>query len=153
MSQKPGGRSVDLKTGDGQGRRLLRVPASWVGRGTLDIELSATELSDIQSNPAFRLPGTTRWSSAAEAVFTPQYFQLLPQLDLTFPIGIQWGLSGRSSIDPSEVARVGNLTVSASATYRSVWQLGVSFTHFVGPITQQSLADRDFITFSIGRTF
>ncbi len=132
--------------------RQLPTGRLWQG-GTVDAELSTTELLGVQSNGAARLAHTTRSSCAAEAVFTPQYFQVLPQLDLTVPVGVQWGLSGRSSVDPGQVARVGNVTLSVSATYRSVWQFGVSFTHFLGPVTQQALADRDFATLSLGRTF
>ncbi len=132
--------------------RQLPTGRLWQG-ARLDVELSTTGLLDVESGAAYCLPRTTRWSSAAEAVLTPQYFQVLPQLDLTVPVGIQWGLAGRSSVDAGQVARVGNVTLSLSATYRSVWEIGVSFTHFLGPVTQQALADRDFLTVSLGRTF
>ena len=124
----------------------------WQG-ATFDVEFSTTELLDVESNAGSRLAGTTRFASAVEAVFKPQYFQILPELDLTLPVGVEWGLSGRSSVDPGQVARVGNVTVSASATYASVWEFGVSYTHFLGPVTQQALRDRDFLTLSLGRTF
>ena len=132
--------------------RQLPTGRLWQG-GVLDVEVSTTELLDVEAESADRLPHTTRSSSAAEAVFTPQYFQVLPQMDLTVPVGVQWGLSGRSSVDPGQVARVGNMTLSVSATYRSVWQFGVSYTRFLGPVTQQPLADRDSLTLSLGRTF
>jgi hypothetical protein len=132
--------------------RQLPTGRLWQG-GTLDVELSSTQLVRIESNGADRLPHTTRWSSAVQAVFAPQYFHVLPQLDLIVPVGLQWGLSGRSSVDAGQIARVGNITVSLSATYRSVWQMGLSFTHFLGPAIEQPLADRDFLTLSLGRTF
>jgi hypothetical protein len=132
--------------------RQLPTGRLWQG-ASLDVELSTTDLLDVESGAAYRAAQTTRWSSAAEAVLTPQYFQVLPQLDLTVPVGIQWGLAGRSSVDAGQVARAGNLTAGLSATYRSVWNIGVSFTHFLGPVTQQALADRDFLTVSLGRTF
>ncbi len=132
--------------------RQLPTGRLWQG-ATLDAELSTTELLDVQSGGAARLAGRTRFSSAAEAVFVPHYYQVLPELDLSVPVGLAWGLSGRSSVDAGQVARVGNVTLSVAATYRAVWQFGVSFTHFLGPVTQQALADRAFVTVSLGRTF
>jgi hypothetical protein len=51
------------------------------------------------------------------------------------------------------VARVGNMTLRVSATYRSVWQFALSFTHFLGPTTEQPFSDRQFVTISLARTF
>lgn len=133
-------------------QHVLPTGRLWQG-AALTAELSTTELLDLESGGAHRLPGTTRFSSAAQAVFAPQYFEVLPQLELTLPVGVRWGLSGRSSVDPAQVARVGNITVGITAAYRAVWLAGVSFTHFLGPVTQQRLADRDFLTVSISRTF
>jgi len=124
----------------------------WQG-ASLAAELSTTELLDVQTGQAALLPHRTRFSSAAEVVFTPQYFQVLPQLDLTLPVGVGVGLSGRSSVDGAQEAGIGNITLSVSATYRSVWQVGISLTHFLGPAEQQPLADRQFVTVSLARTF
>ena len=132
--------------------RHLPTGRLWQG-ANLDAELSMTDLLDVQSGAAFRLPGSTRFASSAEAVFAPQYFQVLPHLDLSVPVGVQYGLSGRSSVDPGQIARVGTVTLSVLATYRTVWQLGASFTHFLGPLSQQPLADRDFVILSMARDF
>ena len=132
--------------------RQLRPSRLWNG-AVLDAEFAATDLLRVESQPRNRLPGTTRLATSLEVVFTPQYFEVLPNLDLTVPIGVQVGLTGRSSVDPGQVAGTGNLTLSVSATYRTVWNASISFTHFLGPANEQALADRDFIAFTLGRTF
>ena len=132
--------------------RQLRPSGLW-NSAVLDAEFAATDLLHVETHPLNRLAGTTRLATSLELVFTPQYFEVLPNLDLTVPIGVQVGLSGRSSVDPEQVAGTGNLTLSVSATYRTVWNAGISFTHFLGRSSNQALADRDFIAFTLGRTF
>lgn len=128
-------------------------PARWWGAATIDAEIVATDLLGIDDNPALRLPSTTHLASAAELVFTPAYFQVLRNLDVTVPVGVQVGLGGRSSVDPGQVAGTGSVTVSVTAVYRTVWEGGASFTHFIGPASEQALADRDFLVLSLSRTF
>lgn len=130
----------------------LRPGRLWNG-ATVDAEIVGTDLLGVQSGRSQRLPGTTHVATALEAVFTPQYFQLLPNVDVTVPLGVQIGLSGRSSLDSSLVAGTGNATISVTAVYRIVWQGGISFTHFIGSAAAQPLADRDFLIFTLSRTF
>jgi hypothetical protein len=132
--------------------RQLRPGRLWDG-AVLTAEFAATHLPRVETYPENRLDGTTQTATAFEVVFAPRYFQVLPGLDLSPRLGVQIGLSGRSAVDPGMVAGTGNLTLSVSGTYRSVWDGGISFTHFIGPPNIQALADRDFITFTLGRTF
>ena len=132
--------------------RQLRPGRLW-DTAVLDAEFAVTDLLRVETHPETRLAGTTRLATALEVVFTPRYYQVLPGLDLAVQLGVQLGLSGRSSVDPGMVAGTGNVTLSVSANYRTVWDAGVSFTHFIGPSRDQALADRDFITFTVSRTF
>ena len=129
----------------------LRPGPLWNG-ATIDAEIVATDLLAVETNPALRLAGTTRLSSAAEIVFTPQYFQVWRNVDMTVPVGMQIGMTGRSSVDSGQSAGAGALTLSVTAAYRTVWQAGVSFTHFIGSADEQALADRDFLVFTLSRT-
>ena len=132
--------------------RQLRPGRLW-NAAVLDAEFAVTDLLRVNSNPQSRLPGTTRLATAFEVVFTPSYYQVLPGLDMTAQLGAQLGLSGRSSVDPGMVAGTGNVTFSLSATYRTVWEAGISYTRFIGSPRVQALADRDFVTFTVSRTF
>jgi hypothetical protein len=132
--------------------RQFRPGRLW-DAAVLDAEFAATDLVRVETHPEKRLAGTTPLATALEVVFTPRYFQVLPGLDMAAQLGVELGLSGRSSVDPGMVAGTGNVTISVSATYRTVWEGGLSYTHFVGPAHDQPLADRDFITFTVSRTF
>ena len=71
----------------------------------------------------------------------------------TVPLGLGYGIAGRSSVDPSQNSRAGDLEIGLSATYRTVWTGQIGFTHFFGPPDRQPFADRDFISISMQRTF
>ena len=128
-------------------------PGSLWDSATLAMELAATSLTRVETHPERRQDGTTSLATALEVVFTPRYFQVRPGLDLAPQIGLQWGLSGRSSVDSGMVKDTGYVTIGLAATYRSVWEATVAFTHFIGPPRDQALADRDFLIFSVSRTF
>ena len=129
-------------------------PASsmWA-RADLAFELAANERLDITKNPAALDPSADRFAMAFHANFTPQYFEVLPGLDLGLPIGLGYGLVGNSSIDDTQNAHAGNFEIGLAGTYRAVWHADLTFTHFIGDPAHQRLADRDFIAFSVQRTF
>jgi hypothetical protein len=97
--------------------------------------------------------GRTHAAAAARVVVTPQYFQVLPGLDLAAPVGFGIGLVGFSPVDASQNAGAGFVSVGVNATFHVVWQGGVSFTHFVGGAGGQPLADRDFAIVAVTRSF
>ena len=137
--------------------RQLRPGSFWPGifwdAAVLQAEAAATDLLAVESGPANRLPGTTRFALALQAVFTPTYYHLARDLVLTVPIGFEIGLAGRSSVDPGRDAGTGTVSLGVAATYRTVWRADLSFTHYVGGPALQPLADRDFVAASLQRTF
>ena len=132
--------------------RQLRPGALW-DAAVLQAEVAATDLFKVESGSANRLPGTTPIAVAVQAVFTPTYYHVARNLVLTIPVGIELGLAGRSSVDPGRDAGTGNVTLGVAATYRTVWQMSLSFTHYIGGSALQPLADRDFVAASLQRTF
>lgn len=137
--------------------------ASFVGEFAYNRRLKITDNAD-QLDPL-----ATRDASAIQFVFTPEYFQVAPGLDLQVPIGLSYGLSGRSSVNgvlfPSENG--GNLSIGVKADYQRTWQAGINYTHYFGSggsviryntdVPELSYAnfhrDRNFISLSIQRTF
>jgi Protein of unknown function (DUF1302) len=112
----------------------------------------------------------TRDHLAARLVFQPEYFQVLPQLDLQVPIGLGLGLSGRSAVFQVVPEHGGDLSVGLNFEYQKLWKAGLQYTHYFGaggpapslPATgptgtyasyKQYYKDRDFISLSIQRTF
>ena len=64
--------------------------ASFIGEFAFNRRLSVTDNKD-QLDPL-----ATRDAGALQFVFTPEYFQVAPGLDLQLPIGVSYGLFGRS---------------------------------------------------------
>ena len=132
--------------------RLLPPGGLW-NTASLQVEAAATELLSVQTNPGDRLPGTTGFDLALQAVLTPTWYNVRRDLNLSIPAGFRIGVAGKSSVDAGQDAGTGNITLGVSATYRTVWQIGLSYTRYVGSPRLQPLADRDFATLSLGRTF
>ncbi|HEX6705823.1 MAG TPA: DUF1302 domain-containing protein [Albitalea sp.] len=118
----------------------------------------------------------TRDATAIRVIFEPQYFQVLSGIDISVPIGIGYGISGRSPImNPGfSVYHGGDFSIGLKADYLKVWKFGLSYTGFFGdaadggvvtppnlPPVQgqqafsyaQGLKDRSFISFTLQHTF
>jgi hypothetical protein len=136
-------------TVNGQVSVNAQLPPNELANGMiLQGELAGNELLS-PSVPA----GRSAFAVAARAVMTLQYFHVRPGLDVTVPLGFGLGLAGRSAVDATENAGTGFVSAGVGATYHVVWQASLSFTHFVGGPGLQPLADRDFATLSVTRSF
>lgn len=144
----------------------------WDG-GALVGEIGWNRVTAVTSNRAALDPNATRDAVALRFVFEPQYFQVLPGLDLSIPVGVGYNPYGRSRALTNfngGVERGGDLTVGVNANYLNAWRFGLSYTGFWGPrgswltpvngapvdakiSNKNSLADRNFIAFSAQRSF
>jgi hypothetical protein len=124
----------------------------WQG-ADLEAELAANERLSVTRDPGSLAKGLNAFAAELRVVFTPQYFQVLPHLDLTVPIGFSLDVAGRSSVDEQQVPGAGDIDAGLLVTYFSVWQAGLSFTHFLGNPGHQKLGDRDFVAMTLSRTF
>lgn len=161
----PKGRTMHLNLSaiSVMGASALWDGASFIGEFAYNRRLKITDNAD-QLDPL-----ATRDASAIQFVFTPEYFQVTPGLDLQVPIGLSYGLGGRSSVNgalfPAEHG--GNLSLGIKADYQRTWQASLNFTHYfgrAGSVIKYDTAvpelsynnfhgDRDFISLSIQRTF
>ena len=85
---------------------------------------------------------------------------MLPNTNLSIPLGIQWFPTGRSQFDPNMNAGTGTLNIGLQLVYDAVWQAGVNYQDYLGSTSlrsngssKQPLADRGNISFYIERTF
>ena len=128
-------------------------PNSFWESADLSAELAVNDRLGVTGGATALDPGRDVFAAALRAVFEPHYYQVLPALDLSLPVGLGYDLIGRSSVDSSMNNGAGDLELGVSATWRTVWQGSVNFTHYFGPVDRQPFADRDFISISIERTF
>ena len=111
--------------------------------------------------------GRTRDASALQFIFTPSYRQIAPGLDLNVPIGLRYVIDGRSSITGQSWGPqgTGSASIGLEGTYEGVWQFTMTYNKFIGEATPfvnytnlqynagNDLADRDYLSFSLRRTF
>jgi hypothetical protein len=112
-------------------------------------------------------PKSTRDAYAMRVLFEPTYRQVLPGLDLGVPVGFGYSPRGSRSRAlglalPPENG--GDFTLGLNASYRDVWRFSLAYTTFFGAEAlaldagnhfnwKQSLKDRDFVAFSVRRSF
>ena len=73
------------------------------------------------------------------------------------PIGVGYNPKGKSSVDPifngGGADEGGDWNMGVRVTYLQTWKLGLTYTSYFGDEDTQTLADRDFISIYIQRTF
>lgn len=122
---------------------------------------------DSVSGVAALDPNATRDAWAMRAVFKPMYRQAVLGWDIGVPIGV--GFTPKGSRNPLGPAAVppengGDLTIGISGLYMNAWNLNLAYTRFFGPSGtfldetnsysyKQARADRDFIAFTVRRSF
>jgi len=152
---------------------LMGRNALWDGAELLG-ELAWNRTLSITDNPLAVDPNVSRDAMAFRMIFAPQYFQVLPGLDLSVPIGLGYNPYGKSSAVfkfNGGAERGGDFSIGVKGEYQRAWKFAANFTHYFGdsnafltPNTTtipglymqtgaQSLHDRDFVSFSIQRTF
>lgn len=165
------GKTVHLNL---SGIYLLGKSALWDGAELLG-EIAWNRTLSVDKNPLALDANVTRDAAALRMIFTPQYFQVAPGLDISVPIGIGWNPSGRSSAVEKfngGVRHGGDISIGVKGDYQKKWRMALNYTHYFGkedafltPNTvdpahgpfmrtgAQSLRDRDFISFTVQTTF
>lgn len=134
----------------------LPPTAFWDGGQFLG-EIGGHRLVRFTHNEAAFDPERDRKALGTRLVLEPAYYQVIPGLDITVPVGVGYNFLGQSPVDPKfnggGAHRGGDVTLGVQFTYQNTWRGGVSYTHFFGSADTQTLLDRDFISLSVRRTF
>ena len=80
-------------------------------------------------------PNTTKGAWALRMIFEPQYFQVLPGLDLSVPVGLGWNFGGRSSAIfnfAGGASNAGDVSIGLKGKYQNAWNLGLAYTGYFG---------------------
>lgn len=153
---------------------LMSKSPFWDGAELLG-ELAWNRTLSIDKNPLSLDSNVTRDAMAFRMIFSPQYFQVLPGIDISLPIGLGYNPYGRSSAVGhfnGGVEHGGDFSIGIAGSYQKQIKFGLTYNHFFGkenafltPNTfpsypapfmttgAQTLRDRDFISFSIQSTF
>jgi hypothetical protein len=108
----------------------------------------------------------TRDATALRLSYTPTYRQVLPGLDLSVPFGVGYVLRGFSSVTQWMAEDNGDVSLGVDGTYLGDWNFSLKYTKYIGkaiPFIDANagftygvgnpLADRDFISLALRRTF
>lgn len=145
--------------------------SSWWDGGILMGELAFNRRLSVEKRPQALDPNSTRDAYSMRVVFSPQYLNILPGLDVSVPLGLGYTPRGsRSSVVSGFGAENGgDMSIGLSATYLQVWDARLAFVNYYGtpgpspsPVNglpgslttyYQTLWDRNFVSFSLRRTF
>ena len=104
--------------------------------------------------------GLHRSSTASDAVvvITPTYYNVVPNLELTFPIGFHYNLYGRSKIDATENQGTGSVNVGVQGTYKVNWIASLTYNDYIGAANpnlpgEPSVADRSYVLLNLQHSF
>ncbi len=129
------------------------APAPAWNSADLSVEIAVNDLLGVTQNERALDPSRNRFATNIRALFEPHYFEVLPHLDVTLSLGIGYNVVGRSSTDYTQNSGAGDFEAGISVSYLSVWKANLALTSFLGTPSSQPLADRDFISMSVERTF
>ena len=119
-------------------------------------EVFADHVVRYAKNEAAVDPARYRSAWGFRMVYDPTYTQVLSGLDISIPVGLGYNPRGLSSVTAkfnSGADEGGDWSVGVNFTYQQVWKANVTYTNYFGSAGTQKLADRDFVSFSIQRTF
>jgi hypothetical protein len=119
-------------------------------------------------------PNTTKGAWAMRMLFEPQYFQVLPGLDMSLPVAVGYNFGGRSSAIGNfagGASNAGDYSIGVKGKYQNEWNLALTYTDYFGEAKTftetrvpgagsprqltfgQTLKDRAHVSFSLSRTF
>ena len=119
-------------------------------------------------------PNTTKNAWASRILFEPQYFQVLPGVDLSVPIALGYNFGGRSSAVANYAggaSKAGDYSIGVKAKLQNAWNVSMAYTDYFGKAATftetlvagsgsprqltygQTLKDRAHVSMSVSRTF
>lgn len=145
---------------------VFNANSLWQGAELLG-ELGYNRVTGVTRNREALDPNTTRDAAAIRFLFSPQYFQVYPGVDLTVPIGVGYGLIGRSAVSNfgGLPEHGGDASIGLSADIKKQWKAALNYTRYYGPTGSvlrpdssalsfdQVMKDRSFISFALQTAF
>ncbi|MNQ51986.1 hypothetical protein D3C85_659880 [compost metagenome] len=141
------------------GPSFVAQEANFIGEFAWNRTLSVTRNTDAVD------PNATRDAWSMRTVYEPMYRQAFSGLDISVPVGVSYTHGNSSALGPGfGTNNGGDINIGIKGNYLNQWNLGLTYTHFYGPENtfldansnytyDQSLKDRDFVAFSVSRTF
>lgn len=142
-----------------QASSLWVVPRSALWEtASLAAEVGGHHLLEVTRNKAARDPLTGNTAFGVRVVFEPKWYQVVPSLDVSMPIGLRYNLQKkRSPIDPSfnggEGPHGGQFNIGLNWAYNTTLRGGVSVVRELGAASTNNYKDRDFVVLNAQYSF
>lgn len=127
---------------------------------TMTGEVEYVDVFRVTDNKDMLAPNRTASAMAFDVEVVPAYFDVLPNLELTFPVSLLYNFVGNSRMDSSMNHGTGNWSVGVSATYRQTWDATLSYVGYYGQVGTNGLApqiqpsaDRGYLSLNLQHTF
>jgi hypothetical protein len=122
---------------------------------TLAAEVGWQRRTTIRKNRAALDPTREQQAYGMRLLFTPSYYQVLPNLDLSVPTTLTYNPRGKSPLPAFNggAHNGGIASVGLAGEYRRVWLASIQASYFFGTEQFQMRRDRHFASISIQRTF
>lgn len=139
------------------GLGFLEPNALWDG-GSYAAEFTATSLLSYGDNAqvASKYINENDVATTIYAVFAPQWYQVMPSLDLKIPMSVSYGINGHSPLRGGGDQSLGIASIGLAFEYSQVWLIDAKYNMFFGDQDRGSLGnliDRDNVSFTVKRTF
>jgi hypothetical protein len=94
-------------------------------------------------------------AGAFDISITPTYNNVLPNLQVTFPLGLTYNYLGRSYVDSTLYHGTGTFNAGVTATYKVNWIASLSYQDYLGKpdSVNNPLADRGYVSLNLQHTF
>jgi hypothetical protein len=146
---------------------LAQLEPSFIAQeSTLVGEVAWNRVLSVTKNRDAIDPNSERDAWGFRVVYEPTYRQILSGLDLSVPVGMSYFPKGKSRALGTGFGtdNGGDLNIGVKGNYLNIWSIGLTYTHYYGPESgfmdaashytyEQTLKDRDFVAFSVSRTF
>jgi hypothetical protein len=130
----------------------LSIFAEYVMNSVVAVDQNRAALAQV--------PNRQATAGAFQFLITPTYFfPSFRNVQVNFPIGLEYGLFNRSEFDSSINHGQGIFNVGVTAIYKTTWTAGLTYQDYVGapstliPGATSGIADRGFVSFNIEHTF
>jgi hypothetical protein len=132
------------------------------GGMTIEGEIILNHLINVTNDRFPTTPGGTGLVTGGQATagafdigIVPNYYDVLPNVIVTFPVSITYDYLGRSQVDSSIYHGNGVFDAGVTATYKTNWTASLTYQDYLGkPNTvTNTLADRGFVALNLQHTF
>ncbi len=124
-------------------------------------EVEYVDVFRVTANKELLAPGRSSTASAFDVEVEPAFFEVLPNLELQFPVSLAYNYAGNSQMDISMNHGTGTVTTSIVATYRENWDASLNYVAYFGragsspavPNISASASDRSYVSLNLQHTF